>query len=495
MTLLMAKFKENMFAMIPIILTVFFVELIAVDLSLSQWMRFLIGSIFIITGLSLFLVGVDIAITPLGGLIGSQIAKTNRLMIVIVAGLVLGFVISIAEPGLLVFSQQVNLVTQGTLSSSLILIVVSIGLALFVACGFMRIIFNIPLYKILIVIYLIIGVLAIGTSELFFAISFDASGATTGILAVPFLLALSLGISRLKKDHKSSEKDAFGLVAIASGGAVISLLILGYFMNDLSFADTIDLGIVPSNNVIMPFVNQSSSAIKDTLLSFSPLFGIFILMQVFGISIQRKQRYRMMKGFVYTILGLFMFLVGVNAGFMEVGQVIGSVLAEENRVFILIITGFFLGLFTIIAEPAVSVLTHQIEQMTSGYVKRKLVLIPLSLGVGLAISLSMIRIVTPGLQLWHILLPGYVLSLLMMFFVPKLFVGIAFDAGGVATGPLTATFVLAFVQGAANAYESANVVIDGFGMIALVALAPIITLQILGFFYKIKTRKVGVQHE
>jgi hypothetical protein len=220
--------------------------------------------------------------------------------------------------------------------------------------------------------------------------------------------------------------------------------------------------------------------------------GIFILLQLVGFKLSKRPLFRMIKGFIYALFGLFIFLVGVNAGFMDIGLLMGQTLAEKELKWVMVFAGFFIGLFTIIAEPAVSVLTHQIEDITSGYVKRRLVLIPLSIGVGFAIAISMLRIMIPELQLWHILLPGYLISLAMMFFVPKLFVGIAFDAGGVATGPLTATFTLAFVQGAANAYDSANVVTDGFGMIALVALAPIITLQLLGFVYKIRTRKAGV---
>lgn len=492
MTLLVAKFKENIFAMLPIIMIVFVLHLTSVPLSPIQWIRFIIGALLIIVGLSLFLIGVDLAITPLGSLTGVEITKTNKLVLVLIAGFILGFVISIAEPGLLVFANQVELVTNGAISSFAILITVSIGLALLVALGFLRIIFNIPLFKILLVLYIMIGIMAIFSSSNFLAIAFDASGATTGVLAVPFLLALSVGISSLKRDSKSSEKDSFGLVAIASAGAIMGLLILGYFAKDLTFQDHIDLGIIPQTQAFLPFINQMPQALVDTMIAFLPLLGIFILLQIFGFKLKRRPLFKIMKGFIYSLLGLFIFLVGVNAGFMEIGDLIGQTLAKNNQKIILIITGFFIGLFTIIAEPAVSVLTHQIEDITAGYVKRRLVLFPLSIGVGFAISISILRILIPGLQLWHIILPGYIISLILMFFVPKLFVGIAFDAGGVATGPLTATFTLAFVQGAANAYESANIVTDGFGMIALVALAPIITLQILGLVYKKRTRKAGV---
>lgn len=492
MTLLMAKLKENIFAMIPIILIVFILHLTVVPLTGVQWIRFLFGALLIIIGLSLFLIGVDLAITPLGSLTGIEITKRNKLIIVLLAGIVLGFVISIAEPGLLVFANQVQLVTDGAIQSNIIVIVVSIGLAILVSLGFLRIIFNIPLFKILLVLYVIIGIMAIFSSPTFLAIAFDASGATTGVLAVPFLLALSVGISRLKRDSKSSEKDSFGLVAIASAGAIMGLLILGFFAKDLQFSPYIDFGITPSTSVLIPFINQMPQALLDTMIAFSPLLAIFIFLQIFGFKLKQRPLYRMIKGFIYSLSGLFIFLVGVNAGFMEIGDLIGQTLADKNLQVVLVITGFFIGLFTIIAEPAVSVLTHQIEDITAGYVKRPLVLFPLSIGVGFAIAISVLRILIPGLQLWHIILPGYIISLGMMFIVPKLFVGIAFDAGGVATGPLTATFTLAFVQGAANAYDSANIVTDGFGMIALVALAPIITLQILGLVYKKRTRKAGV---
>jgi hypothetical protein len=232
--------------------------------------------------------------------------------------------------------------------------------------------------------------------------------------------------------------------------------------------------------------------LKDSFMALLPLLVILIIMQIFRFKLSKRQFRRIVFGFIYAFIGLFLFFLGVNGGFMEVGFRIGDALAGFELKFVLLIIAFLLGLFTIIAEPAVSVLTHQIEDITAGYVKRQAVLIPLSIGVGLAIVGSVLKILIPSLQLWHILLPGYVISLALMFVSPKLFVGIAFDAGGVATGPLTATFILAFIQGVASKTPTADVIVDGFGMIALVALAPIITLQILGIIFKIKTRKAGV---
>ncbi|MBU1142246.1 MAG: DUF1538 domain-containing protein [Firmicutes bacterium] len=492
MNILAEKFRDNIIAVVPITLIVIILNFTLVPLSTPFLIRFIIGSVFVIIGLSLFLVGVDLGITPLGSHTGSTLTKTNKLVIVLVAGLILGFFISIAEPGLLVFSNQVDFVTQGDISSVSILISVSIGLAIMIGLGFIRIIYNLPLYRILLVLYLIIFVLAFFTSPEFLAISFDASGATTGVLAVPFLLALSIGITKMKKDSKSSEKDSFGLVSIASTGAIIALMILGFFNRNLNFAAHIPENITESTEIIKPFTSIVTSVFNESFMSLLPLIIILFILQTVSFKLTKRAFIRILKGFIYALLGLFIFLVGVNAGFMEVGSKIGYTLALlDHKVYILLIA-FLLGLFTIAAEPAVSVLTYQIEDITSGYVKKKAVLIPLSIGVGFAIMLSILKILVPSLQLWHLLLPGYIISLALMFMVPKLFVGIAFDAGGVATGPMTATFILAFTTGAANATPSANVLLDGFGMIALVALAPIITLQLLGFVFKIRSRKGGI---
>lgn len=492
MQLLKDKFRENLTSVIPIALVVLILHVTLVPLSSPQLIRFLLGTMFVIIGLTFFLIGVDLGITPLGGYTGTSFTKTNKLWIVIIGGLILGFIISIAEPGLIVFANQVETVTENQISASSIVIFVSIGLAIFVGIGFMRIVFNFPLYKILLIAYGIIFIIALFATPEFLAIAFDASGATTGALAVPFILALSTGISKLKKDSKSSEKDSFGLVAIASAGAVMSVLLLNFISPKLTFASEIDQGFINTNAILKPFLSELPHVLIDSLIALSPLIVVLIVMQLLSFKLSKRQFRRLIIGFIYALLGLIVFLVGVNAGFMEVGNKIGQVLTQRENKFFVLLFAFILGLLTIIAEPAVSVLTHQIEDVTAGYIKRTSVLIPLSIGVGISILLSILRILIPDIQLWHYLLPGYLIAVSLTFIVPKLFVGIAFDAGGVATGPLTATFILAFTQGAANAYEGANVVTDGFGMIAMVALTPIITLQILGFIYKVKTRKGGL---
>ena len=494
MNILSVLFKDNIKAVIPIFLIVLGLNFTLVPLGFSLIMRFLIGSILVIIGLTLFLFGVEIGITPMGSLTGSSLVKTNNLPVVLLCGFLLGFFISIAEPALMVLAQQVDFVTMGEISSWLLLVVVSIGLALLVSLGFLRVFLNIPLKLFLFGCYIIIFILAFFTQPEFLSIAFDSSGATTGILAVPFLLALAVGISSLRKDSIASEEDSFGLVAIASAGAIMAVMVLNLFIGTKEYAvaslEPIEVGSVV---ILQPFLNHISGAFSESFTSLLPLTIALFVLQKTLFKLERKPFVRIVKGFVYAFIGLIIFLVGVNGGFMEIGSELGLRLAMYENKSWLIVTGFALGFFTIIAEPAVYVLTHQIEDVTSGYVKRKAVGACLSIGVGLAVALAVIRILNPAIKLWYVLLPCYTIALGMMYFAPNLFVGIAFDAGGVATGPMTATFILAFVQGAASAFEGANLLRDGFGMIALVATAPIITLQVLGFIFQISSRKQGVE--
>ena len=493
MNALVGLLKDNVKTVIPIAAVVLVLNFTLVPLGFSLIARFLVGAVLIIIGLSLFLLGVDIGITPMGSLTGSSLVMTNKLPVVLLGGLVLGFFISIAEPGLMVLAYQVDFVTLSAISSWMLLIVVSTGLAIMVSLGFLRVVVRMSLKLFLLLSYLVIFVLALFTQPEFLAIAFDSSGATTGILAVPFLLALAVGISRLRKDSVASEEDSFGLVAIASAGAIMSVLVLNIIIGTQEYAvaslEAIEVG---NKAILKPFWDFIPTALRESFVSLLPLtVSLFVLQKVL-FHLERRQFARMVKGFLYAFIGLIVFLVGVYGGFMEVAGEIGLRLAMlENKVWV-VVTAFALGFFTILAEPAVYVLTHTIEDVTSGYVKRKAVGAALSIGVGSAVALAMIRILTPAMELWHILLPSYIIAVGMMYYAPNLFVGIAFDAGGVATGPMTATFILAFVQGAASAFPGANLLRDGFGMIALVATAPIITLQILGFIFQARSKKQGV---
>ncbi len=492
MSILTQKFKEVLISVLPITIIVLLLNFTLTPIGTSLIIKFLLGAFLIIIGLSIFLIGVDKGITPLGNKVGASIVKPNRLWIVLIAGLILGFFISVAEPGLIIFGQQVELVTTGQISSTLLLIVVSVGMAVLLSFGFYRLVYNLPLYIILTFLYLIIFSLALFSEPELLVIAFDASGSTTGVLAVPFILALAIGISKLKKDSKASEKDSFGSIAIVSAGAIMSVLLLSILTPNTEFLPSLDVNIPETSSVFAPFIEMLPNMINDSFFAILPLLIIFIIFQIIALRLDTKSFFKIIKGFVYAFLGLLIFLLGVNAGFMDVGSIIGHSLALFDNKLYIIIVGFVLGLVTILAEPAVHVLTKQIEDVTSGSVTRRSVLIALCFGVGVAVALSVLRVFIQPLQIWHYLLPGYIIALSLMYFVPKMFVGIAYDAGGVATGPMTATFTLAFTQGAAEAVEGADVILDGFGMIAMVALTPIISLQILGLIFKIKSKKGGL---
>lgn len=483
------KIKEVCFAVLPIVVIVLLLNFFVSPIEPIFLIRFLIGTVFIIIGLSIFLFGIDIGVAQVGDHMGKLITKPNKLLFVILGGLFLGFFISVAEPDLHILANQVDSVTAGTIPQITIVIVVSIGIAVMLAGGLGRILYGIPLYIVLIVLYSIILVLSLFTSPAFLAISFDASGATTGALTVPFILALALGVTAMKRDSKGAEKDSFGLVAIASAGAIIAVMVMSIITGQEEVVGKIEASTQESLSVITPFIKQLPHSIKETAFALAPLVAIFLVFQFVKLKLHKHETRKILFGLAYTYLGLMLFMTGVNAGFMDVGAMMGYNIATMNNPVLLVGVGFVLGLATVLAEPAVHVLADQIEDVTSGSVKRAFVFSALCIGVGLAVMLSMMRVLIPELSLWHILLPGYIISLALAVFGPKLFVGIAFDAGGVATGPMTATFILAFAQGAADGTASANVLVDGFGIIALIALTPIITLQILGLIYQRKSKK------
>ncbi len=493
MNVLTSKFREVLFSVLPIAILVLVINFTLIPMETSLIIRFLTGAFFVVIGLTVFLLGVDIGITPLGDHTGVALAKTGSLLWILFGGAILGFFISIAEPGLMVLANQVGEVTNGSISGIKILVVVSVGLAIMLSMGFLRIFYSISLNKLLIGLYILIGLISLFVSDEFLAISFDASGSTTGILAVPFILSLSFGISKLEKDSKSSENDSFGLVAVASTGAIMSVMLLNLFTRTNKFNPALNVNLSNSQSILSIFSGSIKSSLKDSIMAILPLIMILLILQRISFKLNKRELKKLITGFVFAFIGLFLFMTGVNAGFMDVGAVIGYSLAKlENRFFIVIIS-FIMGVVTILAEPAVHVLTHQIEDVTSGYIKRKIVLFPLALGVGTAVALSVVRILSDNIKLWHYLLAGYIICIVLTFFIPKLFVGIAFDAGGVATGPVTATFIMAFIQGAASSVDGADLLSDGFGMISMVAMMPIITLEILGLIFAIKSGR-GIQN-
>lgn len=490
---LTAKLKELLFSIVPIVLLVFILNLIYPDIiGWRGMLRFTIGAVFITIGLTLFLLGIDKAVTPLGSEVGETTVRSNKMWFVILIGLVLGFIIVMAEPGLHIYGIQIDRVTKGDISAIGLVLVVAVGMAVLLAIAFVRTVLRIPLHFLLTGLYGIILVVAIFTQPEFLILAFDASGSATGILSLPFILALSIGFSRLSKDGIESEEDSFGTLAMVSTGSVLALLITGLFMRGNDYHSSLEIDLSGDTSVFKPFFQVMPQILLQSLIIIVPLIVIFIIFNRFSFKLHRRSIRTYILGFIYTFVGVFLFLTGVNAGFMEVGSALGKGLAALPYKFVPVIVAFILGLVTVLAEPSVYILTHQVEDVTSGSISRKSVLFALGLGVGLAVGISVLKVFIPSLQIWHILLPGYIIAVSLMYFVPKIFVGIAFDSGGVATGPMTTTFILAFTQGAASAIADADLIMDGLGMIALVAMAPMITLQLLGLFFKLKSKKEGV---
>lgn len=488
------KLKEVLQSVLPITILVIILHFTIAPLPGIEFSRFLFGALLIIMGLAVFLFGVDIGITSIGNYLGKEIARSNSLKFVLVMGLILGFFISIAEPDLIILANQVSEVTDGAIPSTVLLVVVSVGIAFMMTIGLFRIVYRYPLRNIFFVIYTLIFLLAIFSSNDLFAIAFDASGSTTGALTVPFMLALATGIASLNHDSKSAEIDSFGLVGVASSGAILGVLILGLFTGDSGITGTLSVDVGAYTSWVVPFTDTLPHMALETVLSIAPILIIFVCYNLFVAKrkMQTADFKRAMLGLLYLYVGLVLFLTGVNAGFLNVGRQLGMTIAGMDSKWPVLFIGLLLGLVVILAEPAVYVLTHQIEDVTNGSVKRSVVLVFLSVGVGLAVLLSVVRVLVPEILLWHYLVPGYIIALVLAFRVPNLFVGMAFDAGGVASGPMTATFILAFIQGVADITPHSNVLLDGFGMIAMVAMMPILSLQLLGAIYQQRSKKEGI---
>ena len=489
MNVLFDKLKEVLVVVSPVVGLVLILNFTLTPVPTDLLIRFIIGAVAIVVGLAILLFGIDIGIFPFGKHMGTTFMKSNKLWFVIAIGFLLGFFVNVAEPDLHVLAAQVQSVTGGHIPLFTSLVVVSIGTGLMLILGILRVVKHIPLNVILIITYGIICVVAIFASSDMLAIGFDASGATTGALTVPLVLALSIGVAAMERDSKSAEEDSFGMIGIMSMGAILGILGLNLFMRTEGISGVLEPHATQSTSLLGPLLAPIPAVALESFIALVPMVVILIVFQIFSFKLHHRPFSKMLMGFVYTFVGLVIFLVGVNGGFMSVGNIIGQGLASFDNKAILVGLGFLLGMLVILTEPAVYILTQQIENVTSGYIKRTTVLVALSIGVAVAVGLSMLRIAIPGIQLWHFLLPGYALALGLTFVVPKLFVGIAFDSGGVASGPMTATFVLAFSQGASNALPHSNILTDSFGVIAMVAMTPLIALQVLGLIYKFKSTK------
>ncbi|MGI5838112.1 MAG: DUF1538 domain-containing protein [bacterium] len=480
MSPIFAKTKEVTRALIPVMILVLILCFTIVEVAADVIIRFIIGSGLLLIGLAFFLWGIDLAMNPIGEYMSREVATSRTPAKFAALSFLLGFLITVAEPDLLILAAQIETAAGNTLSASVIVYLVSIGVGIMISLGVFRLLRDKPLNSFMAITYAVILALTFLVSEEFLAISFDASGATTGALTTPFVLALSLGLSTVK-GGKNAEENSFGLVGIMSAGPILAVLLMSMAAGQKNIRGDAGEYIIAAG-VVGPIIKIIPAIFLESLIALLPITILFLVYNTVKFKAERDELSGIIKGLVFTLLGLTLFLTAVNSGFMDMGRIIGMELAEMNR-WVLIGTGALLGLIVVLVEPAVHVLGEQIEEVTGGHIPAALIRMTLSIGVALAVSLSMVRIVVPEVKLWYFLLPGFAAAILLSFRVDPVFVGIAYDAGGVASGPMTATFVLAFAQGAATVIETADVLVDGFGVIAMVAMAPVLSIMVLGIAF------------
>ena len=476
--ILLLKCKEAMISVLPVTAIVLLLNLTPlVALSPLEIGVFLLSSLFLVLGIGFFNLGADIAMTPMGVQVGAGLSKSRNVGVLLSVSFLLGVLITVAEPDLSVLASQVSAVVNGTA----LIVAVGIGVGLFLVLAILRIITKTGLSKILMIFYMLIFALAALVLERgnggFLALAFDSGGVTTGPITVPFIMALGTGIAATLGGRDAGE-NSFGLVALCSVGPVLAVMTLGLFAKGEIAYDLPDysveahLGAELSHTVL--------EVMKEVTLALGLLVLFFFVIQAIFLRLPRRKLYRIAVGIFYTFIGLVMFLSAVTVGFMPVGYRIGEELGAQNGI-LLVALGFLLGLVVVLAEPAIHVLKGQVENITNGTVSKRTMMIALSVGVGISIGLSMLRIIFDFSILYY-LIPGYFLSLGLSFFVPRLYTAIAFDSGGVASGPLTSSFILPLAIGACVSLQGVSAVMEiAFGIVAMVAMTPLITIQIMGF--------------
>lgn len=476
------KIKEAVFAVLPISLLIIIINFAVKPMGTWAFVSFIFGSFMLILGMGIYSLGADIAIEPIGGNIGGHVSKTNKLWFILLICFAIGVMVTVAEPDLGVLASQVPSINKWAL-----ILAISVGVGIFLLAAVVRIFLKIPLKIYFIVFYAVVFILLIFVDKNFIPLSFDSGGVTTGPITVPFIMALGVGISAVAGGNKS-EENSFGLIGICSIGPIIAVIILGIFYKTEAVSTEVVMHQINSfSSMIARYGQEFVIFLKEVGIALSPIVICFILFQIFALKLPKKAFLKIAVGVIYTYIGLSIFLTGVNVGFMPAGSFIAENLALKGR-FLIVPVGMGVGALIVLAEPAVHVLNRQVETITGGTIKRKSMLLVLSISMAIALGLSMLRVAT-GFNILYVLVPGYVLAIVLTFFVPKTFTAIAFDSGGVASGPMTATFLLPFAIGACSALGG-NIMSDAFGVVAFVAMTPLLTVQILGLIYTFKAKTI-----
>ncbi len=474
--------------MIAIILILSFSKLSPLDAGRGDYTLLLVGMVILIVGLSIFQIGASSSLSKVGEYMGASLSKQKNLFIVILFSFTLGALITVAEPSILIVSKQVNI------NPFLLIGGIAVGVGLFVVIGVVRIIVHKPLKVWYLLFYfltfaLLILVVMDPNKRIFLPFIFDSGGVTTGSATVPFILSLGAGIAMVR-GGKNARNDSFGLVGMASIGPILTVAILLLFAPvSGEFDPTSTYTQLGSTNPWMMFINVliphngSTGTIVDVLIALLPTMAIFLIYNFIYIKLPKAKLLKLLVGFAFTYVGLTIFLTGTSAAMTPIGFYVGQQLGAQST-WLIILIAFIIGLVTILCEPAVHVLTTQMEDISDGRTKKLTVLLTLSLGVGAAIALAVIRTIF-NFSIMYYMVPGYAISLVLMFICPDIFTAMAFDSGGTASGPMSSSFVLPMIVGITVALSTKNgtdpnYYEQSFGVIALIALTPVIAIQILG---------------
>ena len=472
------KIWEALLSALPITAIVYLVSLLpGFNFSTSELITFSVGAVLLVLGIGLFNLGADLAMTPMGTHVGAGLSRQRKLGLLLGVCFVLGMLITIAEPDLQVLANQVSAVMNGTV----LVYAVGAGVGAFLLISVLRIVFQKSLSYILMLFYMALFALALmlavnGKLDML-PMAFDSGGVTTGPITVPFIMALGVGISSVL-GNKHSQENSFGLVALCSVGPILAVLVLGIFAkNDLNY-------VVPdytvSNDIVDAFLHTAAHTAKEVAIALGLIVAFFLICQIAFLRLPKRRLLRIAVGVAFTYIGLVIFLTGVNVGFMPIGYKLGYQMGSGNKV-LLVALGLVMGVLVVLAEPAIHVLNGQVEEITDGSITRRSMLMGLCIGVGASIALSVVRIIFDFSIVYYVI-PGYFLSLALSIFVPPMYTAVAFDSGGVASGPMTSGFILPFAIGVCCSVQGEHAVLrDAFGVVALVAMTPLITIQLLGF--------------
>ena len=475
---LKSKIWEALLSALPITAIVYVMSLTPLfNFSHTELITFTIGAVLLVLGIGLFNMGADLAMTPMGTHVGAGLSKQRKLSLLLSVCFVLGVLITVAEPDLQVLARQVSTVMNGTL----LIWTVGIGVGSFLLVAILRIVFKRRLGSILMLFYMLLFalalLLAVNENLDLMPLAFDSGGVTTGPITVPFIMALGVGISSVLGNRKSTE-NSFGLVALCSIGPILAVLMLGIFSTDTMAYEVPDYTV--GSDILGSFLHAAGHTAKEVALALGLIVVFFLICQAIFLKLPKRQLLRIGIGVLFTYAGLVIFLTGVNVGFMPIGYQMGYGLGQLEP-WMLILFGLVMGMLVVLAEPAIHVLNNQVEEVTGGLVSKRSMMLGLCIGVGASIALSMLRMVF-DFSLVYYVIPGYFISLALSLFVPPVYTAIAFDSGGVASGPMTSGFILPFATGVCVCVQGSDAVLrDAFGVVALVAMTPLITIQLLGF--------------